>query len=96
MIYEINSMAMFDLFRNRGCRIPGRRSRSIVWPRHPANIPGIPFGPYAERVRDGINAAASACDISEKDGIDWLESQTRLKNLREIVIPRDKIFQGEI
>ena len=62
MTYEINSMALFDMYRNRPRRVLRHRSRSVVWPRCLADVPGIPFKPYIEQVREGVNAAAVALD----------------------------------
>jgi len=60
--YEITNMDLHFMYRNRPGPVLRRKCRSVVWPRCLADVPGIPFKPYIEQVREGVNAAAVALD----------------------------------
>jgi len=59
--YELKTgVSLLDLLRNRPRPLPRRRDRTIVWPRRPVGVPGIPFGPYDAAVRRTFRHADAA------------------------------------
>jgi len=77
MTYEIkDNLALYHLLRNRPCRVLRHRSRSVVWPRRLADVPGIPFKPYTAAVRDAF-LAADAANKRVEDFIGTLNSQRK-------------------
>ena len=74
MNYEIKNMDLHLMYRNRACRSPRRRSRSIVWPGRAAAVPDIPFKPYAAAVHNTFRQA-DAVNRRAEDYINALNSQ---------------------
>ena len=61
MTYEIkNGVDLFNILRNRPCPLLRHRSRSVVWPRCLADVPGIPFKLYTTTLRDAFRKADAA------------------------------------
>jgi len=76
MTYEINNVSLFDLLRNRPGPVLRHRSRSVVWPRRLADVPGIPFKTYDATVRNTF-CKADAANKRCEDFIGELNSQRK-------------------
>jgi len=83
MHYEIKNADLHDLYRNRPCPDPRRRSRSIVWPGRSVNMPEIPFTSYDDFMR-GVFRKADAANKRCESFINALDSQRQQHGHQQI------------
>ena len=76
MTYEITNMDLHLMYRNRPGPVLRHRSRSVVWPRRLADVPGIPFKTYDATVRNTF-CKADAANKRCEDFIGTLNGQRK-------------------